>query len=350
MGIRAYLGERIVSIACWLVAAAIVCIMLLALQVGTSVVLLIAITLGFALVVDLAVGYATHHRFWDAVASLAERKEGNNVDPLATAQDLPYPSSACERAVDGALRACSQAAYEDIARARADACDYRTFVEAWSHEIKTPLHTATLKAAADPSLEGQAIARDLERVDGYVDQALYYARSSSVDRDFSVRETSLAQVVTDALHTRTQQLVSQGVAVRLENLDYTVICDAKWVRFMLGQLIDNACKYADATRPQTLSFTARLEDEGMANERVVLSVADSGLGIPASDIGRIFDKGFVGTNGRREGQAASTGLGLWLVKVLAEKTGLAVDVESVEGEGATFFLSFAMNRLHYLER
>lgn len=341
-----YLKDRAPSIALWLLTAAIVCGTLSVTRVATGMIPLVLLVIVGALLVDLGMGYVGHRRFWRAVAAVAD-EEGS---PLDAAQDLPFPALSTERLADRALAACGRAGADEVARARNDAEDYRAFVEAWSHEVKTPIHAATLLAASDPSPAGQAIAGELERVDGYVEQALYYARSTSVERDFSVRETPLEAVVKDAIHQRTSLLLSQGVAVELGDLSQSVLCDAKWVRFMLGQLIDNACKYRDPARPQAIRFSAERKEPGTARERVVLSVADSGLGISEADLPRIFDKGFVGENGRRPGQAASTGLGLHLVRLLALKTGLGVGVSSEPGQGTTFSLVFPMNRLHYLER
>ncbi len=344
-GLGSYLKDHAVMIVLWLCATAIVCLMLGVVAASRSVVALVAFVLLGALALSLAIGFAGHRRFWKAVAEIGE---GDGTHPLEAAQDLPYPANAMERAADSALLACSRAAADEVAKSRREAADYRAFVEAWSHEIKTPIHAATLIAASDPSPVGQAVAGELERVDGYVEQALYYARSTSVERDFSVREASLAEVVRETIHGKTNILLSQHVAVELGNLDFTVLCDAKWVRFMLGQLIDNACKYKDPARAQVIRFAARREHEGAADERVILEVADRGLGIPAADLPRVFDKGFVGENGRRADQSASTGLGLYLVRLLARKCGLGVRIASTPGEGTTLSLIFPMNRMHYL--
>ena len=344
-GPGSYLADRIVSIALWLVAAAVICGTLSVTQVAAGVIPLVLLVMMGSLGIDLALGYLGHRRFWRAVAAVADDEA---VSPLDAAQNLPYPASSVERLSDAALAACGRAGADEAARARREAEDYRSFVEAWSHEVKTPIHTATLLSAGDPSPTGQAMAAELERVDGYVEQALYYARSTSVERDFAVRETDLACVVRDAIHQRTSLLLAAGVRVELGELGYRVLCDAKWVRFMLGQLIDNACKYQDALRHQVLTFSARQEGEGTAEERVVLTVADTGLGIPSEDLPRIFDKGFVGENGRAEGQAASTGLGLYLVRTLAAKTGLAVSAASEPGAGTRFEIAFPMNRFRYL--
>ena len=70
----------------------------------------------------------------------------------------------------------------------------------------------------------------------------------------------------------------------------------------------------------------------------MLTIADNGCGILPSELPRVFDKGFTGSNGRRN--VASTGLGLYLVRKLADQSGLGVSIESALGEGTTVTVVF----------
>src|SRR5699024_11917066 len=97
--------------------------------------------------------------------------------------------------------------------------------------------------------------------------------------------------------------------------------DERWVRFILNQLIATAVKYR--SEQSVLHFsTLRQQD------LVVLMVEDNGIGIPSSDLPRIFEKGFTGQNGRIIQQ--STGIGLYLCKRLCEKLGIGITADSSE--------------------
>jgi signal transduction histidine kinase len=197
-----------------------------------------------------------------------------------------------------------------------------------------------------------AVSAELDRIDTYVDQALYYARSSSVDRDYVIRETSLETLVNDAVKAHARTLIERGVRISKGDLDETVLCDAKWMRFCLSQVIENAAKYPAAEgegRVPEISFAARRERQGSADECVVLSIRDNGRGIPEQDLPRLFDKGFVGTNGRAHDAAKSTGIGLYLVKRLCDKMGLGIGVTSSPGRWTEVDFTFPMNRLHFLD-
>ena len=107
------------------------------------------------------------------------------------------------------------------------------------------------------------------------------------------------------------------------------------VFFILNQLIANAVKYR-TEQPVLRISTHKRQDQ------VVLVVEDNGIGIAASDLPRIFEKGFTGQNGRMVQQ--STGIGLYLCKRLCEKLGIGIMAESSE-HGTAISLSFHINCL-----
>ena len=116
--------------------------------------------------------------------------------------------------------------------------------------------------------------------------------------------------------------------------------------FVLGQLIDNAVRYRRTDGACRIDFSASCEDEGKADERVVLKVRDNGCGVCAADRGRVWEKGFTGSNGRTH--AKSTGIGLYLVRNLCQQMGIATSLSSVEGQWTCVSLTFPANRMHML--
>ena len=201
-----------------------------------------------------------------------------------------------------------------------------------------PIAAARILTDSNPGQVSSSLARELGRIDGYVDQALYYARSATLDRDYVIREVRLRDIVTDAVKGHARSLIDGGVRVEVQGLDVTVFADAKWMSFVLGQLVENAVKYRGAA--PCLAFSAQVRGRGTADECVELAVEDNGIGIPAEDLPRVFDKGFVGRNGRLEGQTKSTGLGLYLVKRLCDKMGVGVRMESEQGRFTRATLTF----------
>ena len=121
--------------------------------------------------------------------------------------------------------------------------------------------------------------------------------------------------------------------VKISNADHTVFSDDKWVRFILNQLIVNAVKYR--TEQPELAFNVRRQ-----GDQVMLDVTDNGIGIPACDLPRIFEKGFTGQNGRTTQN--STGIGLYLCKRLCDKIGIGISADSRKA-GTSLCLTFRIN-------
>lgn len=227
----------------------------------------------------------------------------------------------------------------DYARRRAFYRDLEQVVGDLDHEIKTPIAAAALMASGLHGPQAARIKGELDRIEGYVEQALYYARSTSLVQDYAIRETSLAEAVREALRKHARFLIERGVAPTVDvDEDVRVFADVKWLAFVIGQLVANAGKYGAST----LRFSVREEGAGTSDARTVLEVADDGWGVPAGDVPRVFERAFTGENGRRAG--SSTGMGLYLVAELCAKMGLAVALASEEGKGTRVLLAFPHDR------
>ncbi|MEY8459691.1 sensor histidine kinase [Eggerthellaceae bacterium 24-137] len=232
-----------------------------------------------------------------------------------------------------------QLSSEETAVLRNEAAAYRRYIELWIHETKTPIAAIKLMLANEPGALSAKVARELERVEAQVDQALYYARSTAVERDYAIREVNLAAAAREACKRNTRFLIERGALPAFDiPEDMTVLADEPWLVFMLGQVVTNAAKYG-ASR---IEFTACEEEPGTSRGRTVLEVRDDGCGIPAADVPRVFERGFTGQVGRTHGSA--TGMGLYLVASLCASMGLHVGLASEEGVGTRVIFTFPHDR------
>lgn len=131
--------------------------------------------------------------------------------------------------------------------------------------------------------------------------------------------------------------MTNRVGVSLAGLEETVFTDRKWLEFILAQILTNAVKYRSAGEA-----VARIWAEA-SGDGVRLCIDDNGIGIPAADLGRVFEKGFTGANGRR--YERSTGVGLYLARKLCVALGHRISVESEVGSFTRVSLFFPKGRL-----
>lgn len=210
---------------------------------------------------------------------------------------------------------------EEEAARRQDMMDYYT---AWVHQIKTPMAVMKLYLAEDTA-EHRAMSAELFRMEQYVDMVLQYLRLDSGTSDLVIQEYRLDELIRETVRKFAAQFVLRRLKLDYTQTEKTVVTDRKWFCCILEQLFSNAIKYTPAGGTVTVAV-----------EGDCLRVSDTGVGIAAEDLPRIFEKGYTGQNGRLERSAS--GLGLYLARRAAELLHIPVSVESKLGEGTAFTL------------
>lgn len=220
-----------------------------------------------------------------------------------------------------------------IAEKQQELIDYKEYVQTWVHEIKTPIAVQELLIENSRNPLTSSLEEETRKIEAYVEQMLYYAKSSSLEGDYIIQAVGLKTLVMDVIRKNKKMMVGAGVMPRLEQLDYEVLADPKWMEFILSQIVTNSVKYCDKSRKPYVSFEGK--EEG---RMVVLTVADNGIGIPTQDVSRVFQKGFTGENGRLFKQ--STEMGLYLCRKLCDKMEISMELSSCQGEGTQIAFCF----------
>lgn len=266
----------------------------------------------------------------DELLTLAEQLE----ERYLIAEVMEKPERADDQVYYQILKMAGKSMLEQIGAVKRERIEYKDHIEQWVHEIKTPITAMKLICENHRSEITQELLIELEKTNRFTEQALYYARSEHTEKDYSVREIRLFDVVHQAIAENKYLLLQNGVSIDLWETDDTVYSDEKWVCFILNQLIANSVKYR-AEQPVMKFYTVH------QGNQITLCVQDNGIGIDVSDLPRIFEKGFTGKNGRNAAQN-STGIGLYLCKRLCDKLGIGLSADSA-GNGTTFQLSFHIN-------
>lgn len=217
---------------------------------------------------------------------------------------------------------------------------YKNYIEEWVHEIKKPLALISLviENRSDQMspivLERMVHARN--QIKNHVDQILYYARMNSSHRDYRFETLELTSVIHFALAENASILQETAFKSTIQGQAARVVSDKKSLIFILSQLINNSVKYVQ-TEPKELIFTLN-----QINTTATLRIEDNGPGVAKEDLPFIFDQAFTGHG------SSSTGMGLHLVKQLAEDLSIKLTAESIEGKGLAIILSFPLHEEHLL--
>ena len=245
--------------------------------------------------------------------------------------ELPAPRTVAE-ADAAAVIACLRkelAASENAAETRfSDTVEYYTL---WAHQIKTPLAAMRLTLAGADTPTARALGVELARTEQYVDMVMTYLRLDGAAGDYVFRETEVDPLLRAAVRRFSGEFIAKRLAVELTATGITAVTDAKWLSFVLEQLLSNALKY-------TKTGGVRIFSPAPGK----LAIADSGIGIAPEDLPRIFERGYTGTGGRTD--AHSSGIGLYLCRRVCDLLSVGLSACSAVGVGTMVTLDFTQKR------
>jgi signal transduction histidine kinase len=195
----------------------------------------------------------------------------------------------------------------------------------WLHQIKTPVAALDLLIQSG-QLEPRTMKNELFKINEYLQMILNYMRQNLDQTDLVFQQISIDKVIKTVVKKYATFFSQKNLSLQLENLTGKVNSDQKWLIFILEQIIFNAIKY---TENGTISI---------AFEKNRLIIRDTGMGIRAEDLPRVFEKGYTGMNGREQQRAS--GLGLYLSQQAANKLGCQLYIESQVKKGTEVVIVF----------
>ena len=226
---------------------------------------------------------------------------------------------------------------DEISKLKLNISQYKEYIELWVHEVKTPIAACMLLIENNSSPVTESIEEEIRKIEDYIEQALFYARSNTMEKDYIIKKISLVNCINNSVKKNLNQLIANRIKINITDVEETVYSDSKWLEFILNQIISNSIKYRKSNNSE-IKFYSRKD-----NKNIILIIEDNGIGMDEKDVLKAFDKGYTGTNGRKF--TKSTGIGLYLCKKLCEKLGLKIKLESTLDEGTKVSILFPINNI-----
>ena len=217
----------------------------------------------------------------------------------------------------------------DNQRAYSEMVDYYTI---WAHQIKTPIASMRLTLQNEDTALFRQLTNDLFRIEQYVEMVLTFLRLNSESTDYVIREYDLDKIIRQSVKKFAGEFISRKLSLIYEPLHKTVLTDEKWLSFVIEQILSNALKY---TPSGSISITMESGNR--------LCIRDTGIGIAAEDLPRIFEHGYTGYNGRADKKAS--GIGLYLCKRICARLGHGIEAESKIDEGTCIVIDLFREHL-----
>lgn len=297
------------------------------------------------LLITVLVGFFRYSSKVKALSNALER-------PVEEQAQLPEATDDVEILYQRLLENQSIARSESESSAAIRQSQMRDYYSMWVHQIKTPISAMKLLLEAEREELGllicdeeqQASLRELSdnvasfedelfRIEEYVSMALQYQRVSSTENDFVLEKVSVDGVIRDTIKKYAKIMIRRHIGINYSGTGQEVYTDGKWLAFMLEQILSNAIKYT----PQGVVTIETAEEK----DWFFITIKDTGIGIKAEDLPRVFEKGYTGYNGHADKKA--TGIGLYLCRQMADKLGHTIRMESEIGKGTKVWIGFDLD-------
>lgn len=312
-------------------------IILVCMMIVLRISLVIVFTIGFIwflpLLSYMALDYIKYKRYFSDIEETLESLDKKYLLP----EIMEESNFIIGEKLNGILKILSRDMHENVKYYKNMQEEYREYIETWVHEIKTPIASTKLLIENNNNEVTKKIDSQIDKIENYVEQVLYYSRSDEVGKDYIIKEVNLDYIIRNVLKRNYRDFIYKNIKLELEHIDINIYSDVKWVEFILNQIIGNSIKYLNSDKN-----IIKIECKEYDNS-VILKIEDNGIGISEKDIKMVFEKGFTGENGRLFGK--STGIGLYLCKKLCKKLGLGLDIESIKGKGTKVYIIFPNYKL-----
>ena len=255
------------------------------------------------------------------------------------AEELPEYMDIIECDYQKLVKELYQAKQDFISQNRIARKEMLDYYGMWVHQIKTPIAALDIllqntermlyqldeKEMMQKAISVSDMKMELFKIEQYVEMALNYLRVEDISSDLVFKKQELDDMVCQVIRKYAKIFISKKIKMDFKPTKACIVTDEKWFIFVLEQIISNALKYIKKGQ-----ISIYMKEKSLVIE-------DTGIGIPAEDLPRIFEKGFTGYNGRENKK--STGIGLYLCKNIMDKLQWNITVDSEVGSGTKIYLT-----------
>ncbi|MBQ8999896.1 MAG: sensor histidine kinase [Clostridium sp.] len=316
MNLKDYIKDKIVYILMYIVLLITILFLLYMFRVPTTLIISVTIVIIVFIIGIILYDYFIKMRFYNNFI--------NNLNQL----DKKYlitaiinkPSFIEGQILYDSLYEIDKSMYEEIETYKNSINDFKEYIEMWIHEVKLPIASSTLMLHNNKPDSNKKIKEQINRIENYVEQVLYFVRSENLEKDYLIRTYNLGEIVNKVIRKNKESLLLKRIAIEIDDIDKIILSDGKWLEFIINQIVSNSIKYSKISNSK-IKFNSKTMDDF-----IILQIEDNGIGINEKDINKVFNKSFTGENGRNI--SSSTGMGLYLVNKLCTRLGHKITIES----------------------
>jgi len=249
---------------------------------------------------------------------------------------IPKSSNLENKAYIYALREATKKMNDKLGDLEQEKEDYQEYIESFVHEIKTPISALMLTFDEKKDI---ALKLEIDKINMLVEQILFLARSNDTANDYFIKKINLSDLVHKVILKYKYYLLHSKIELNIHDLDETIYTDEKWLLFVIAQVIQNSIKYVDKSK-KIIEIYSKKE-----HNKISLIIKDNGCGIKESDLRRVFQKGFTGSDRLKK----ATGMGLYLAKKICDNLGLNIELTSIYKKETTVKIIIPKSNFNHLQ-
>ena len=329
MKLSRYLKDKLYFIILFITFLSLIILLLVGFKVSLELIIVIISLLVIFAILVLIIEYLKKRSFYNEFVNIVDKLDKKYL----VIEMLNSPNFQEGEILYNELFEINKSMLENIKNYEISMNDFKDYIEMWIHEVKIPLSSLILMIHNNKNNISSKMVDQVNRLDNYVDQVLFYVRAENAEKDYLIKKTELNKVINKIALKNKDYILENNICFSVLNCEKKVLTDSKWLEFIIDQIINNSIKYK---REIVSSFIKIYTEEN--NEEIRLIIYDNGIGIDAKDLPRVFDKTYTGTNGRLKSK--STGMGLYIAKNLCEKLGHKIAIESKVNEYTKVIITF----------
>ena len=329
MKLSRYLKDKLYFIILFITFLSLIILLLVGFKVSLELIIVIISLLVIFAILVLIIEYLKKRSFYNEFVNIVDKLDKKYL----VIEMLNSPNFQEGEILYNELFEINKSMLENIKNYEISMNDFKDYIEMWIHEVKIPLSSLILMIHNNKNNISSKMVDQVNRLDNYVDQVLFYVRAENAEKDYLIKKTELNKVINKIALKNKDYILENNICFSVLNCEKKVLTDSKWLEFIIDQIINNSIKYK---RDIASSFIKIYTEE--TNEEIRLIIYDNGIGIDAKDLPRVFDKTYTGTNGRLKSK--STGMGLYIAKNLCEKLGHKIAIESKVNEYTKVIITF----------
>ena len=329
MKLSRYLKDKLYFIILFLTFLSLIILLLVGFKVSLELIIVIISLLVIFAILVLIIEYLKKRNFYNEFINIVDKLDKKYL----VIEMLNPPNFQEGEILYNKLYGINKSMLENIKNYEISMNDFKDYIEMWIHEVKIPLSSLVLMIHNNKNNISSKMVDQVNRLDNYVDQVLFYVRAENAEKDYLIKKTYLNKVINKIALKNKDYILENNIDFNVLNCEKKVLTDSKWLEFIIDQIINNSIKYK---REIASSFIKIYTEEN--NEEIRLIIYDNGIGIDAKELPRVFDKTYTGTNGRLKSK--STGMGLYIAKNLCEKLGHKIAIESKVNEYTKVIITF----------